>query len=125
VQVKNSGAICAVHFRKLRAPSHTERALNAAHRRSKCKGRTPKNFQRSLPVSIYACYGGCIDVDADGEEGFDDETEDAFPQVPVEIAKKAAKAESNGHANSPLKRPKKQPNGDALAVDKPEVEEVV
>jgi hypothetical protein len=48
-----------------------------------------------------------------------------FPQVPVEIAKKAAKAESSGHANSPLKRPKKQPNGDALAVDKPEVEEVV
>jgi hypothetical protein len=48
-----------------------------------------------------------------------------FPQVPVEIAKKAAKAESNGHANSPLKRPKKNSNGDALAVDKPEVEEVV
>ena len=48
-----------------------------------------------------------------------------FPQVPVEIAKKAAKAESSGHANSPLKRPKKHSNGDALAVDKAEVGEVV
>jgi hypothetical protein len=48
-----------------------------------------------------------------------------FSQVPVEIAKKAAKAESNKHARELLKRPKKNPNGDALAVDRAEVEEVV
>ena len=31
-----------------------------------------------------------------------------FPQVPVEVAKKVAEAESRGYAAAPLKRPKKK-----------------
>jgi hypothetical protein len=38
-----------------------------------------------------------------------------FPQVPVEVAKKVAEAESHGYATEPLKRPKKKSsNGDGL-----------
>jgi hypothetical protein len=47
-----------------------------------------------------------------------------FPQVPVEIAKKVAKAESNGHATEALKRPtKKSTNGRGLAEPIPDEEE--
>ena len=38
-----------------------------------------------------------------------------FPQVPVEIAKKVAAAESNGHAADLPKTRKKSPNGHAPA----------
>jgi hypothetical protein len=47
-----------------------------------------------------------------------------FPQVPVEIAKKVAKAESNGHATEALKLPtKKSTNGCGLAERTPDEEE--
>lgn len=43
-----------------------------------------------------------------------------FPQVPVEVAKKVAEAEANGHASERLQRPtKKSANGNALADPKP------
>lgn len=51
-------------------------------------------------------------------------TKTHFPQVPVEIAKKVALAESNGEAtvSDALKQPKKKgSNGNALAI--PEVDE--
>lgn len=38
-----------------------------------------------------------------------------FPQVPVEIAKKVAAAESNGQASEPVKLATKKPNGSASA----------
>ena len=38
-----------------------------------------------------------------------------FPQVPVEVAKKAAQAESNGKASELPKQLKKSPKGNAVA----------
>ena len=44
-----------------------------------------------------------------------------FPQVPVEVAKKkVAEAESRGYAAEPLKRPKKNSNGNGLTELKPD-----
>jgi hypothetical protein len=38
-----------------------------------------------------------------------------FSQVPVEVAKKVAAAESDGHASVAVKLPKKRPNGSTPA----------
>lgn len=46
-----------------------------------------------------------------------------FPQVPVEIAEKVAKAESNGHASVAVKLPKKRPNRSTPADRKSVAEE--
>lgn len=47
-----------------------------------------------------------------------------FPQVPVEIAERVAKAESNGHATEALKQPKKKNSSrDAPADSKLDEEE--
>ena len=44
-----------------------------------------------------------------------------FPQVPVEVAKKVAEAESRGYAAEPPKRPKKKnSNGNGLTELKPD-----
>lgn len=43
-----------------------------------------------------------------------------FPQVPVEIAKRVAKAESNGHATEPPKQVKKSSKGHVVADPKEE-----
>jgi hypothetical protein len=46
-----------------------------------------------------------------------------FPQVPVEVAKKVAAAESDGHASGAVKLPKKRRNGSAPADHKSVAEE--
>ena len=46
-----------------------------------------------------------------------------FPVVPVEIAKKAAEAESKGHPIEALKPKKKISNGDGLVELKPDEDE--
>ncbi len=46
-----------------------------------------------------------------------------FEQVPVAIAEKAAKAESNGHSIEALKPKKKSSNGIGLAELKPDGDE--
>lgn len=46
-----------------------------------------------------------------------------FPQVPVEIARKVAEAESKGHAIEALAPKKKSSNGNSLAELKPDAVE--
>jgi len=46
-----------------------------------------------------------------------------FEQVPVAVAEKAAKAESNGHSIDALKPKKKSPNDIALAELTPDAED--
>jgi len=46
-----------------------------------------------------------------------------FPQVPVEVAKRVAAAESDGHASAAVKLPKKRRNGNTPADRKSVVEE--
>ena len=49
-----------------------------------------------------------------------------FQQVPVEVAKKVAKAEFNGHAGDAVAQPKKKiSNGDAPADSVPDEDESV